>query len=209
MRDSMISYYAIVALYERQVGEVSGGEAPGVITPSVARTLSCGHCRRDRSLAPLIQGIGPDPTPDGRGTLITLRPIFKRAMVACLVAAAAAAACGDSGPSGPSGPGAFRADLSSPNGVEGAAVFEITGGVGLGDVSVSGGEALYDHGSTATRVIVLLDDPGQIRFQIRSENVGLLPTVTVVQVADGDNELRETLSGDDVQLVQVEDGGAS
>jgi hypothetical protein len=141
--------------------------------------------------------------------LITLRPIFKRAVAACLVVAAAAAACGDSGPSGPSGPGAFRADLFSPNGVEGAAVFEITGGVGLGDVSVSGGEVLYDHGSTATQVIVLLDNPGQIRFQIRSENVGLLPTVTVVQVADGDNELRETLSGYDVQLVQVEDGGAS
>ena len=123
--------------------------------------------------------------------------------------AAAAAACGDSGPSGPSGPGTFRADLLSPNGAEGAAVFELTGGLGLGDVSGSGGEVLYDHGSSATRVIVLLDDPGLIRFQIRTENVGSLPSVTVVQVADGDNALRESLSGYDIQLVQVEDGGAS
>ena len=139
--------------------------------------------------------------------MITLKPVFKRAMAACLVVAAAVA-CGDSGPSGPSGPGAFRADLLSPNGAEGAAVFEITGGIGLGDVTMSGGEVLYDHGSSATRIIVLLDDPGQIRFQFRSENVGVLPSVTVVQIADGDNELRETLTGYDVQLVQVEDGGS-
>jgi len=118
------------------------------------------------------------------------------------------AACSDSGPSGPSGPGTFRADLASPNGAEGAAVFELTGGVGLGDVTMSGGEVLYDHGPGATLIIVLLDTPGQIRFQIRTENVGSLPSVTVVQVADGGNELRESLSGYAVQLVQVEDGGA-
>lgn len=141
------------------------------------------------------------------GTLIRIEPVFERAMAACLLVAAVAA-CGDSGPSGPSGPGTFRAEMVSPNGAEGSAVFELTGGVGLGDVTMSGGEVLYDHGPTATQIIVLLDDPGQIRFQIRTDNVGSLPSVTVVQVADGDNALRESLSGYDVQLVQVEDGGA-
>ena len=138
--------------------------------------------------------------------MIILKPIFERALAACLLVAAVAA-CGDSGPSGPSGPGAFRVDLTSPNGEEGAAVFELTGGVGLGDVTMSGGEVFYDGGPAGTQVIVLLDDPGQIRFQIRTENVGSLPSVTVVQVADGDNALRESLSGYHVQLVQVEEGG--
>jgi len=141
------------------------------------------------------------------GILIRIKPVFERATAACLLVAAVAA-CGDSGPSGPSGPGTFRAEMVSPNGAEGAAVLELTGGVGLGDVTMSGGEVHYAHGPTATQIIVLLDDPGQIRFQIRTMNVGSLPSVTVVQVADGDNALRESLSGYDVQLVQVQDGGA-
>ena len=140
------------------------------------------------------------------GTLIRIEPAFERAMAACLLVAAVAA-CGDSGPSGPSGPGTFRAEMISPHSADGAAVFELTGGVGLGDVTMSGGEVFYDRGPAGTQVIVLLDDPGQIRFQIRTENVGSLPSVTVVQVADGDNALRESLSGYHVQLVQVEEGG--
>jgi hypothetical protein len=125
----------------------------------------------------------------------------------CL-ATAALAACADSGPSGPSGPGSFRANLVSPNGSEGAALFQVTGGSGLGDVTVTTGDVFYDHSAGATRIIVLLDDPGQIGFQIRTEDVGVLPTVAVTQVADGDDELRESLTGYDVQLVQVEAGRA-
>jgi len=108
--------------------------------------------------------------------------------------------CDSTGPDGPSGPGSFQAILISPSGDEGSAVFELTGGVGLGAVSTVGGEAFYEHSGGSTRVVVVRDDPGEIRFQIWTENLGRLPEVSVVQVADGENQLRASPASYSVQL---------
>lgn len=116
--------------------------------------------------------------------------------------------CEDLGPSGPRGPGSVGVDLISPYGAEGSAVFEVVGGTGLGTVTASGGEVFYEHGSDAIRVVVVLDAPGEIGFEVRSRDVRNLPTVTLVQVADGDDQLRSSLAGYEVGLVQLEDGGS-
>ena len=119
-------------------------------------------------------------------------------------------ACQDLGPSTPKGPGAIHVDMESPNGAEGSAVFELSGGTGLGVVSSFGGEVFYDHnyGTEVTLVVVVMDVPGELQFKIRTANVGDLPTVSILQVADGNDVLRGSLEGYQVELVRVEDGGS-
>jgi hypothetical protein len=114
-------------------------------------------------------------------------------------------ACDSVGPDGPRGPGTFEGTLYSPNGAEGSAVLELTGGIGLGTVSPIGGEVLYQHSAESTRIIVVLDEPGEVRFLVRTENVGELPVVRVVQVADGANELRSSLGDYSVSFTQEKD----
>ena len=119
-------------------------------------------------------------------------------------------ACQDLGPSTPKGPGAIHVDMESPNGAEGSAAFQISGGTGLGVVSSFGGEVFYDHnyGTEVSLVVVVMDVPGEIQFKIRTANVRDLPTVSILQVADGNDVLRGSLEGYQVELVRVEDGGS-
>jgi len=119
---------------------------------------------------------------------------------------AAASACDDLGPSGPRGPGSIHVDLVSPNGAEGSAVFELVGGTGLGTVSVTGGEVFFEREGDTLRVVVILDVPGEIGIRIEADDVRDLPSVTVVQVAGGDNRLRSSLAGYRVELFQLERG---
>lgn len=98
------------------------------------------------------------------------------------------------GPDGPKGPGTLTATLVSPNADDASAVLELTEGVGLGTISPMGGEVFYEHSLTSTRLVVVMDDPGQVRFQVRTENIGRLPEVRVIQVGNGDNQLRSSLS---------------
>ena len=119
--------------------------------------------------------------------------------------------CIDLGPSGPQGRGSITVDLMSPNGAEGAAVFELTGGTGLGVVSSFGGEVYYNsnYGTGVTRVVVVMDVPGDVQFKVRTSNVGDLPSVTVLQVTDGDDQLRSSLGGYEVEVIPVADRGGS
>ncbi len=114
-------------------------------------------------------------------------------------------ACDFLGPDDPSGPGAFTVTLVSPVGKEASGLFELTGGVDLGTVSPLGGEVFYQHFGGSTRIVVVMDEPGEVRFQVRTEDVGILPEVTVVEVASGDNELRPSLSGYSVQVAREKD----
>jgi len=112
----------------------------------------------------------------------------------------ASGACDSTGPDGPQGPGALMATLISPNGAEASAVFELTGGIDLSFVSTVGGEAFYQHSGGSSRIVVVLDDPGEIQFRVGTEDVGELPEVTVIQVADGANNLRASVSGYEVRV---------
>lgn len=110
------------------------------------------------------------------------------------------AGCDSTGPGEEKGPGQITATLVSPHGSEASAVFELTGGTGLSFVSSDDGETFYQHSGGSSRVVVVLYDPGVIRFQVETEDVGNLPSVQVIQVASGDNQLRPSLSGYDVHL---------
>lgn len=127
------------------------------------------------------------------------------ALLAAL-AAGAAGAC-DSGLFGPSGSGVIQVSVTSPFGPEGAAVFELTGGVGLGPVTTvtNGGDTFFEHADGVSRVVVVLDEPGQLWFQVRTTDIGKLPTVRVVQVADGENRLRPSVDGYEFDFERVED----
>jgi hypothetical protein len=116
------------------------------------------------------------------------------------VALLLAAGCDSTGPGDGRGPGFITATLVSPAGSEGSAVFELTGGTGLGFVSSDGGETFYQHSAGSSRVVVVLDDPGVIRFQVGTGDFGDLPSVQVLQVADGQNQLRPSLTGYQVQV---------
>jgi hypothetical protein len=117
----------------------------------------------------------------------------------------AAGACDFLGPDCPSGPGSLIATLVSPNGHEASAVFEVTGGAGLGEVSTDGGEVFFQHLEDSSRVVVVMDAPGEIEFLIETDDIGRFPDVEAIQVADGRNELRASLSGYEVRVSREKD----
>jgi len=119
-------------------------------------------------------------------------------------------ACDDPGSPGVVGPGVFRVELTSPNGAEGSAVFELATSASLGVVSSSVGEVYYEHnyGLETSRVIVIMDQPGQVGFRVHAGEVGDVPEVTLLQVADGSDQLRSSLSGYHVEVAAVPDGGS-
>jgi hypothetical protein len=134
---------------------------------------------------------------------------IRRGILLFLLISSPVLACSDLGPGEAKGPGAIHVDLVSPNGAEGSAVFQMAGGMGLGEVTSFGGEVFYNHdyGSETSRVVVILDTPGQIQFKIRTADVRELPEITLIQVADGSDDLRISLDGYRIERVQVEDEG--
>ena len=104
-------------------------------------------------------------------------------------------ACDSADPDLPQGPGTIQVVLVSPVGNEGSGVFEVRGGAGLGVVSAPGGEVLYQHFQDRTRLVVVMADPGEIRFRIPTTEVSQVPSVEILQVADGNNDLRGSLEG--------------
>lgn len=126
-------------------------------------------------------------------------------VVSVLLVSVTAAGCDFLGLSGPSGPGTLYATVVSPNTSDGAALIEITGGLGLGSTTSDHGEVFYEHDGGTTRLVVVLDDPGPITFQIRVEDVAELPSATVIQVSDDTNGLRTSVSGYEIEWTQVAD----
>jgi len=123
-------------------------------------------------------------------------------LTASLVGVLLLAGCDSLGPEEPFGPGAIFVDLQSPNGDEGAAVFEIEDPLGLADLTPSGGWLLHEVGEGKTRVVVILTTPGAIQFQVRSDDVRDLPVISLIQVAGPENDLR-SLEGYHVDLFQM------
>ena len=122
-------------------------------------------------------------------------------LLACLVAGLSAC---DSGPSGPSGPGRIVVSLTSPNGSEGAAVIVLKAS-GLSTVAGAAGQIFTGRGADSLVAVVVLDEPGVITFTVRVEDVAVVPTARVIEVADGDNQLRASLSGYKFQFTALPD----
>ncbi len=96
-------------------------------------------------------------------------------------------------------PGEIRAVVLSPDGDLGAAVLELGGVL---DIIPVGGRAFTERNGDVLRVVIVLDEPGQIEFRIKTADMTGQPTATVVEVADGDNQVPESLSGYSVQFIQ-------
>jgi hypothetical protein len=109
----------------------------------------------------------------------------------------------------PRGEGTLDISILSPSGLEGSAVLEILGGDGLGIVSTTSGQAYYSHQGDRSRAVVILDEPGVIRFQVRTEDVAVVPTVNVIQVADGNDELRTSVDGYSAVIEPLPDSNGS
>jgi len=109
--------------------------------------------------------------------------------------------CSDS-PSFLWGPVEIRVTLVSPNGVEGAAVFDVSG-ADLREVRLVEGEEgrlFEEQAGAATMVAVIRATPGTLRFVIEVDDPRRVTGVRVVQVADGDDRIRPALDGYLVQL---------
>lgn len=119
-----------------------------------------------------------------------------------LISAVLLAVVGCGGDVGPEiRPGFLTASLVSPNGFEGAALISVVG-VGLGNVESTGGRVFTFSRGDTTRILVVLDAPGDLGFRISVPDVGTPPVAMVVQVADGGNALRADLSAYRVSFSQ-------
>jgi hypothetical protein len=99
----------------------------------------------------------------------------------------------------PDGPGTLTAVVTSPNGAEGAAVLDIEGTVE--SVTANSNVSLYlTPSGQATRAILVRLTPGELSMKVSLPDVSRTPQITVVEVADGDNKLRPSVSGYHVEL---------
>jgi hypothetical protein len=115
-----------------------------------------------------------------------------RLLTAPLMLLSGLAACSDKGRPTESLKGPI-ARLISPNGAEGAAVIEFAAVVD--SVVLQGGIAYLHAASGRTRAALVLEHPGAVRFSLPHGTPGAVPAATVIEVADGSNQLRSTVAG--------------
>lgn len=113
--------------------------------------------------------------------------------------------CGDDGSMGPEieVPGDLVITLVSPSGPEGAAILE-TSDSGIVEVTSSSGRAFLGGSGGTTRIVILMPTPGQIELTVRLADTNRPPRLRLVEVADGDNELRPDLSGYTISTRTIE-----
>jgi len=109
-----------------------------------------------------------------------------------LVAAALAAACVDTGPQ--SAPGVLTVQVVSPIGGEGSALVSLFGD-GIREVTPLEGQVYSERTADTVRVVVVADEPGVLRFRLAVADTTALFQGEVLQVADGDDRLRSSLTG--------------
>lgn len=71
---------------------------------------------------------------------------------------------------GASGPGRLEVSLTSPNRSEGAAVIVLKG-PGLFELGGAAGQIFTGRGTDSLVAVVVLDEPGVIKFTVRVEDV--------------------------------------
>jgi len=108
-----------------------------------------------------------------------------------------ASGCGDAAPV--SAPGTLTATLESPNGAEGAALIHLIG-AGVSFLEPLTGDLHTSVLGDTTKVLVLLDAPGEIAFLLNVADTTQPPVATLLQVADGQNQIRPGLGGYSVRF---------
>ena len=116
-----------------------------------------------------------------------------RTSILILPALLGLAAC-DRGGTGSDPGGEYRAVLESPNGPEGAAAIELTG-PGIESVTADVGRLFTQAAGGTTRVVLVREPAGDIEFRVTMAEGQEPPAVRVVEVADGGDVPRASLSG--------------
>lgn len=117
-----------------------------------------------------------------------------------LIATVGLAACGDDPtPPGPV-PGDLVVTVVSPNGAEGSAVLE-TADDGIVGVSADDAQVFHWRAGGFSRVVVLLDQAGELRFRLSVDDLTRPPRLEIVEVADAANRVRASHSGYTVRVV--------
>jgi hypothetical protein len=114
----------------------------------------------------------------------------RRRIAAALLLTSLLAACHDGSSPKPSG---ATGHIVSPNGAEGAAVIEFAGVVS--SINVTGGVGYVSSSGGVTRAVLVLQQPGTIRFSLPGVAIGAGPAATVIEVADGNNQPRSAVAG--------------
>jgi hypothetical protein len=103
-----------------------------------------------------------------------------------------AAGCGSDATDPPdSGNGEWAFRLEAPHEV-GAAVFQVTG---MASVSFDDGEAFVREREGTTYLVLIRYQPGELRFRLGEASPGEQPAVTILEVADADDEVAGSLAG--------------
>lgn len=100
-------------------------------------------------------------------------------------------------------PGDLVVTLVSPNGPEAAVVLETTD-EGIDGIQSLTGEAHHWRAGDVSRIVVLLEEPGEIRFALSLADVNRAPALQILEVADPDNRLRDDLSEYELETAVVE-----
>ncbi len=122
--------------------------------------------------------------------------VVRRLKAAGLLVAAAALvslSCGDDPSEPPTGAGDLIVRLISPNGDEGAAVLETTD-EGITGVDCSNCDVYHNRVGGTSRIVVLMDTLGEIRFTMSVTDRQSPPELQVIEVADPSNDLRDDVS---------------
>ncbi len=117
---------------------------------------------------------------------------FDKALIA--LAAVTFVACGDDPTPPEPVPGDLLVTVVSPNGAEGSAVLE-TAEAGIVGVSADEAQVFHWRAGGLSRVVVLLDQAGELRFRLSVEDLNRPPRLRIVEVADSSNTLRPSLAG--------------
>lgn len=113
------------------------------------------------------------------------------------------ACSGDDGPTDPPpASGAWRVELVSPNGDEGAALLALPS-EDVGTIEPVLGELHTREVGDETRVLLLRRDPGKVSFLLEREGSDADPAdvIELLQVASADNRLRD-LAGYSVETIR-------
>lgn len=102
------------------------------------------------------------------------------------------------------GPGEVRGVLVSPHGAEAAAVISLSG-TGISGVQAERGSLFQQTDGDLTRVVFILDEPGEVSFTVQVPERSEPPTANVLEVADEDNMLRDGTHRYRVEFTPVPD----
>ena len=127
-----------------------------------------------------------------------------RHFLLALFAPLALAACdgGSDGTGAATEGGEYIAALVSPNGPEGGAILEMSGG-GVEEVVAASATLFRQPVTGGQRLMLIRDAPGRVEFRVRMAAGSAPPTVRVVQVVDGDDNVRASTDGYEVTFTRT------